>query len=595
MDGITLYAIRSELSGYLPLKVQKIHQPRPKELVFSVWSFSIRDRLVMSLEGNRPFFGFSDERKANPPVPSGFCLGLRKRLEGGTLVSIDQHRLDRILFLEFLGHDDLGSAAPYVLVLDMAGHGQNIGLYKEGVLEAAAVPPSGERFVHGRPYSPPPGERLDLTKVGSEDEITRELEEARSRFLSDGRTLSPLDLLRSAVEGMGKDLAVSTLMDAGVQADLPLSEDALPQLARALMEVSTRLGQSDYHPAIYDGPKGTPVFHVIPLRQHPVRATFESILEGCRGQRRRENLVAAENSAKSYVEGLYRKVQKRLESRHRAQLEDLAEAQDYMKYRVWASLIDSSGVRTPPGYTEARCLDYHRDPPAELAVPLDPKYSARDNARNYWARYARLKRAQEMLERSLEKTRTDLQRLSEAASFLEKAEGLDDLAMAAPVIESLARKNGIPFRRPAALELQTVASPKKSGRSRVPKPTGAPDIEVIEGRNGTVYLVGGNARKNDYLITKIRKPGDIWLHVKNAKGAHVLLRPGETLTEEDIIIGARIAAERSEARTGSKVEVDWVPASRVKKPRGGPPGFVTYTGQKTVLVSPDSTPSTHTR
>jgi predicted ribosome quality control (RQC) complex YloA/Tae2 family protein len=584
LDGITLYAIRSELSGYLPLRVQKIHQPRPKELVFSVWNASTRDRLIISLEGNRPFFGFSDERKENPPHPSGFCLGLRKRLEGGTLVSLSQHNLDRVLFLEFLGHDDLGSTVPYVIVLDMAGRGQNVGLYKEGVLEAAAVPPTGERFVHGRPYKPPPGERADLAKVESEDELIGALEAVVSR-MDGGRTVSSLDLLRSAVEGMGKDLAVSTLLTAGVQADLPLTGESLAKLARALMGVSARIKSSDYYPAIYDGVGGVPVFHVIPLRQYPVRETFPSVVDGCRGQRKQESLFVAEASVRAYAQGLYKKVQKKLESRHRAQLEDLAEAQDYIKYKVWASLIDWSGVRTPPGYTEARCLDYHRDPPMEVTVPLNPKYSARDNARNYWARYARLKRAQIILEESLEKTQADLQRLSEAASALENAKGLEDLARAAGAIELMARRNGIPFRRPAALEARSPERAKEAGRSKVARPAKEPDIEIIEGRNGAVYLVGGNARQNDYLIAKLRKPGDIWFHVKNAKGAHVLLRPKGAVDDDDIIMGARIAAERSEARTGSKVEVDWVDASRVRKPRGGPPGFVTYTGQKTVLVS----------
>ena len=84
MDGITLYAIRSEISGYLPLKVQKIRQPAQKELVFSVWSASPRDRLVISLEGNRPFLGFSDERKENPSTP-WLLPGFRNALKAAGL------------------------------------------------------------------------------------------------------------------------------------------------------------------------------------------------------------------------------------------------------------------------------------------------------------------------------------------------------------------------------------------------------------------------------------------------------------------------------------------------------------------------------
>ncbi len=592
MDGITLYAIRSELNGYLPLRVQKIHQPAPKELVFSVWNSSVRDRLVLSLEGNRPFFGFSDERKENPPVPSGFCLGLRKRLEGGSLVAINQHRLDRVLYLEFMGHDDLGDTVPYTIVLDMAGRGQNIGLFKGGILEASAMPPSGERFAHGRPYVPPQGERLDLTSTRTSDELLAHLEDARSR-LSDGKTLSARDFLRSAVEGMGKELVMSTLMDAGLEPDAPLPEGGLRELARALQEVSERLRDSAYCPAIYEAAKGMPVFHVIPLRQYPVRETFGSVIEGCRGLRVLENLILSENAARTYVESLYKKVQKKLESRYRAQMDDLAEAHDYEKYKMWASLLDSNGVRTPPGYTEIRCTDYYRDPPEEVVVPLDPKCSARDNARNYWAKYTRLKRAREILEESLEKTRADLEKLSEAAQALREADDLEGLARAAFLVEGLARRSGIDFRRPNLFDLGPKARPERTPAGSGQKPKTEPGIEVIEGRNGNVYFAGGNARQNDYIVTKLRRPGDIWFHVKNARGAHVLLRPKGEVEDEDILMGARIAAERSEARAASKVEVDWVPASRLRKPRGGPPGFVTYTGQRTMVVSlEDSIPST---
>jgi predicted ribosome quality control (RQC) complex YloA/Tae2 family protein len=587
LDGITLYAIRSEIAGYLPLKVQKIHEPAPKELVISVWNASVRDRLVVSLEANRPFIGFSDERKENPAVPPGFCLGLRKRLEGGKLTSIGQHGLDRVLYLEFLGHDDFGNSAPYVLIVDMAGRGQNIGLYKDGVLEVAAVPPTGDRFVRGSPYKPPPGDRLDLTRVESEDDIIGALEAARSR-LSGGRQPGSLELLRSAVEGMGKDLAVSTLVAAGIDAALPVTDESLGDIARALVEVSARLTASAYYPAIYEGARGLPVFHVLPLLQYRVQEEYRSVLDGCRALRRLESRISAGASARAYVESLYKKVEKKLESRYQAQLRDSAQAQDYVKYKVWARLLDSSGVRTPPGHTEVRCTDYYRDPPHDVTVPLDPRYSARDNARNYWNRYAKLSRAQEVLEKSLAKTKAELERLSEAASALRDGGDLEALARAASMIESLARRNAISFRRPpslASLAAYQAEKPRREGSSAPPSPRGRPEIETVEGRNGAVYLIGGNARENDYLITKLRKPGDIWFHVKNAKGAHVLLRPGETVTDEDILTGARLAAERSEAREASKVEVDSVDASRLRKPRGGPPGFVTYTGQRTVVVS----------
>ena len=154
MDGITLSVIRCELGGYLPLRVQKVQQPAKKELVLTVWSPLVRERLVLSLEGQELFFGFSDEKKENPAVPPGFCLGLRKRLEGGTLVSIRQERLDRVLYLDFDGHDDFGNVKRYVLVFDMAGHEQKIGLYEDDLLVASIIPSDEGRFEHRSPYTP---------------------------------------------------------------------------------------------------------------------------------------------------------------------------------------------------------------------------------------------------------------------------------------------------------------------------------------------------------------------------------------------------------------------------------------------------------
>lgn len=596
MDGITLYAIRSEMARYLPLKVQKVQQPAPKELVFSVWTSSLRERLVLSLEGNRPYFGFSSEKKENPPTPPGFCLGLRKRLEGGRLTGIRQHRMDRVLYLDFEGRDDFGNVALFVLVFDLAGRGQNIGLYRDGVLEAAAVPPTGGRFEHGSPYVPPQGERLDLSVPRSQEELEAALLRARGRH-GEGR-LSAMEALNSSIEGIGKDLAISVLTGAGADPDLPLDGHAAA-VAGALIEVSARLVSQRFYPAAYHGPRGQGVFHVLPLRQYEVMETYESVLQGLAAFRRREIAAAGEASFRTYVEALSRKVSKKVESKLQAQSEDYARSQDYVKYKVWAQLLDSSGVRTPPGLTEVTCLDYYRDPPVEVSVPLDPRYSARDNARNYWNKYAKLSRARKVLEESLAKTREELSRIAQAQEIIDRARGSDaagegsqaggwdpaeareSLAKAASALESLARKHGIDVQRPRNRALETRAAPKPPASKQ-----GVPKVEMLEGANGSLYLIGGNARQNDYLVTRLRKPGDVWFHAKNAKGAHVLLRPAQAgaATDEDILMGARLAAERSDARASAKVEVDVVDASRIRKPRGGAPGFVTYTGQKTIVV-----------
>jgi predicted ribosome quality control (RQC) complex YloA/Tae2 family protein len=234
MDGITLSVIRCELGGYLPLRVQKVQQPAKKELVLTVcgahwcasgWCSPSRGRNYSSASPTR--------RKRTRQFRRGFCLGLRKRLEGGTLVSIRQERLDRVLYLDFDGHDDFGNVKRYVLVFDMAGREQNIGLYEDDLLVASIIPSDEGRFEHRSPYTPPASERLDIrgfTGADGEEHLSALLlqrEGAASRVLSD------------LVEGAGKELVKGVLAAAGVSE----TEVVSPLLPRDSLGHCSRLAE----------------------------------------------------------------------------------------------------------------------------------------------------------------------------------------------------------------------------------------------------------------------------------------------------------------------------------------------------------------
>lgn len=605
MDGITLSVIRCELEGYLPLKVQKVQQPTKKELVITVWSPSVRERLVLSLEGQEPFFGFSDEKKENPAVPPGFCLGLRKRLEGGTLMSIRQEGLDRVLYLDFDGHDDFGNVKRYVLVFDMAGREQNIGLYEDGLLLASMMPSDEGRFEHRSPYKPPVSERLDIRDFAGSGGLERlsdllaQKEGAASRILSD------------LVEGAGKDLVKGILASAGVdEADIVSPTSAariasvLAGLGRALAGVQGRLGcnapagESSEDsacsatcfaicPAIYASPKGL-VLHVFPLPHLEVYSRFDSALEAARAYRERVAAAGEFRSLLAQADALHRKLLRKVQSRYEAQTQDLARSQDYEKYRIWARLIDESGQRNPPGATEMIVTDYYADPLREVIVPLDPKRSSNENARAYYKTYAKLARAEKALQESLAALDRDQKVLAELREALDRCVDAGCVAVVLQRLEALAVREGItvkPGRR----------SPKGGRGPRMGPglpPAGAAEgsagvrVRVVEGPDGATFLVGGSAKQNDELVTRLRMPGDVWLHAKGVKGAHVLARPapGQELSDGALLAAARLAAQKSEAKDSPKAEVDYIDAMKVRKPRGSAPGFVTYTGQKSLMV-----------
>lgn len=107
--------------------------------------------------------------------------------------------------------------------------------------------------------------------------------------------------------------------------------------------------------------------------------------------------------------------------------------------------------------------------------------------------------------------------------------------------------------------------------------------------DGWTILVGRSNAENDWLSLKHAKPDDVWLHAQGVSGAHVVIRrdgrkdnPSARTLEE----AAGLAATFSRARHAATVPVVHTLAKYVRKPRKAPPGTVTCTREKTILVAP---------
>jgi predicted ribosome quality control (RQC) complex YloA/Tae2 family protein len=94
--------------------------------------------------------------------------------------------------------------------------------------------------------------------------------------------------------------------------------------------------------------------------------------------------------------------------------------------------------------------------------------------------------------------------------------------------------------------------------------------------SGYTLLVGRNNLQNDELTFKIAEKGDLWFHVKDLPGSHVImLASGEEPSEIDYTEACEIAAYYSKA-TLDVVAVDYTRVKNIKKPPASKPGFVTY-------------------
>ena len=176
----------------------------------------------------------------------------------------------------------------------------------------------------------------------------------------------------------------------------------------------------------------------------------------------------------------------------------------------------------------------------------------------------------------------------------------------APVRQGAARRAGAPPGRPAAARDALGARSRRARArrsccdARDPRElpgraddagagdrgdAGAGPRHYLTGR-GLSVLVGRNARENHHLTFRVARAEDLWLHARDAPGAHVVLRDNEGRAgADDLREAAEVAAFFSEARGESLVDVHVTRRKHVKPAPGGP-GRVFVAHSDTLRVAP---------
>ncbi|MGA2934890.1 MAG: ribosome rescue protein RqcH [Methanomicrobiales archaeon] len=127
MSGVDLSAVVAELTPLLPLWVGKIYQYDPKVLAIRFQGEN-RARHALVIESGRRAH-LVKALPESPERPAGFAMLLRKHLEGGKVLSIAQHGLQRI-FSVTVGKK-MGS---YQLVVELFDEGNVILCDAEGMI-----------------------------------------------------------------------------------------------------------------------------------------------------------------------------------------------------------------------------------------------------------------------------------------------------------------------------------------------------------------------------------------------------------------------------------------------------------------------------
>lgn len=146
-------------------------------------------------------------------------------------------------------------------------------------------------------------------------------------------------------------------------------------------------------------------------------------------------------------------------------------------------------------------------------------------------------------------------------------------------IEAFARAPAPDDAPPSATQLERQAAARETSRP----------FRTYRSSGGLEIWVGRGAASNDTLTFHASSPRDVWLHARDAAGAHVVLRwtRDEPPPSRDLEEAAILAAWHSKSRGAGLVPVDWTRRKYVRKARGGAPGLVLVQRSETIFVTPD--------
>lgn len=576
-DGIVLRAVAHELMRTIAGgRVDKIYQPLPRDLLFTIRNRGRNYRLLLSANPSYPRVCLSERYKGQNPVePPMFCMLLRKHLEGGRVTGIRQVDNERILLLDVENRNELGDISERRLVIEIMGRHSNIILIDpethrilDGIVHVNFGTSRHREVLPGRPYIAPP----EQGKISP-------FAETEAGFLAkrqaDG---SPFDkFVVNAYSGIspliGRELAYRVgLAESGSHPEdgQPLDNAAIPAREWLIFkEFMEPLRSHRYSPTLVVDKSGRPkAFSAVRLTHVAGDAQEWESVSACIEQffwekSWRDMLRQKAGDIERVLVAELEKDRNKLEKFRQA----LTEAAEADRYRVWGELLTASLYQLEKGQTAARVPNFYEEGMPETEIPLDPTLSPRENAQAYFKKYNKAKKSVPVLEGQIRQTTEQIAYLESVLHLISTA----DLADLEEIREEL-EQEGI-----------LKAAGKPGGQK---KKQAASQPERFRSSDGIDILVGKNNKQNDYLTMKLAHSADTWLHTKDIPGSHVVIR-AKDVPETTLREAAMLAAYFSKARESSQVPVDYTLIKHVWKPNGAKPGMVLYEGQKTLYVTPD--------
>ncbi|MBJ8349638.1 Rqc2 family fibronectin-binding protein [Streptococcus zalophi] len=537
-DGFFLHHMVKELKEEILFgRVQKINQPFENELVLSIRKNRQNYRLLLSAH---PVFGrlhITQVTFSNPQTPNTFTMIMRKYLQGAVIEDIKQLENDRIVEMTFSNKNEIGDHIKVTLMIEIMGKHSNIilidkneGKIIESVKHVGFSQNSYRTILPGSYYVLPPKTNSTNPFEISDEKLFESLQT---------NELNPKNL-QLLFQGLGRDTAI--------ELSHRLTNEKF-QAFRHFFNQSTApsLTEKSFSAILFSDSK----------------ETFSSLSEVLdvyyKDKAQRDRINQQANDLIHRVNTEIQKNKKKLKK----QEQELKDTENAEEFRQKGELLTTFLRNVPNNQNQVTLDNYYTG--EKITISLDKALTPNQNAQRYFKKYQKLKEAVKHLSHLLKETRETIAYLETVETALNQA----TLSEIADIREEL-------------IETGFIKQKRRDKHHKKQKPE-----QYLASDGKTLILVGKNNLQNDELSFKIAQKNDLWFHAKDIPGSHVVIRNNSNPSDEVKTDAAELAAYFSKARLSNLVQVDMIEAKKLNKPTGSKPGFVTYTGQKTLRVTPD--------
>ena len=544
LDGIGISFLVKEIKEkILRYKLTKIFQ-------YDRVSFSLffgKNNLLFQVKDNSTIFYLKDEKDPNTDFQSKFLLSLKKHLQNSILVNIRQEGFDRIVYFDFEKLNQFGDVEKYTLIIEIMGKASNIFLTcKDKILSALYF------------TSIDVGNRVIMT--GAKYTLPFEEKKISPIYLEKENFPFETETFLEKIEGAGRAFAVQC------SKDYDIFKKYLSSYKPVMYEILNR-GKIQkvltYNEFLEFSQKENTNLENNPENKNN-RKYFETLNEGLNAYFKTtitSNVISEKKkSLLKYVDSQIKKF-KKIEKNIKV---DLKKNENFENYKNIGDILAANMHQIKYGMKKATVFDFYNN--QEITINLDPLLSPNDNLNFYYNKYNKGKRTISALNLRFGDIQNEIKYFEEIKMFIEKENdfiGIEEIESELNLSDNGNKiKNKIKLNKTKKRELLSF------------------DYKAFQ------IFVGRNNKENEEISFSKGQPNNIWMHIKDIPGSHVLiLRNNQELPEDVLIYAANLACEYSKAKKGDKVTVDYCERKFVKKIKNSKPGNVTYTNFHSLLVN----------